>query len=365
MAYENYEYFRTSGPSHLTSVDWNNEHHRRCVAASLVRGVHVLEVERQAGRRGSQSLAHHWWEFFHFKLILDPLIDNDDGSIFGAIFRYSPPAYSYHRTIDRSPRFVIAFRGTLMKLDSFETDLKLDIKIIKNGLHRTTRFAIAMKAVQDLVTVEGGSNLWLTGHSSNLWLTGHSLGAAIAMLIGRTMAKAGKFLEAFLFNPPYISLPVHQIIKDKKVRDGLRFAGTAIKLGIVAAATAYDKNNKQRKRIGNEDTFAAISGWIPCLFVNQKDPLCSGYIGYIEHRKKLQDRGGEPTAMLTRHISLTNLALSEAGIKGVETSKPLHLLPSANLTVNRSPSKDFFRAHKLCQWWRHDLNLKSSVYEYK
>ncbi|XVE89923.1 hypothetical protein DITRI_Ditri20bG0035000 [Diplodiscus trichospermus] len=132
-----------------------------------------------------------------------------------------------------------------------------------------------MKAVQDMVTADGGSNLWLTGHS---------LGAAIAMLVGRTMAKAGKFLEAFLFNPPCISLPVDHIIKGKKVKDGLRFA-----------ATAYDNNKKQRKRIGNEDTFAAISGWIPRIFVNQKDPVCSGYIGYFEHRKKLQDLGAGPT----------------------------------------------------------------------
>ncbi|XVE89941.1 hypothetical protein DITRI_Ditri20bG0036600 [Diplodiscus trichospermus] len=207
-----------------------------------------------------------------------------------------------------------------------------------------------MEAAQDKVNAEGGSNLWLTGHS---------LGAAIAMLAGKTMAKAGKFLEAFLFNPPYISLPVDQILKDTKVTEGLRILGTAIKFLIAVT----DNHKKQRKGIGNEDTFAAISGWIPCLFVNQKDPTCSGYIGHFEHRKKLENSGAGHLARSTSHVSLTNYALSE--IKGVEASEPLHRLPSANLNVNLSPSRDFLRAHELRQWWRHDQNLKCRVYEYK
>ncbi|XVE89933.1 hypothetical protein DITRI_Ditri20bG0036000 [Diplodiscus trichospermus] len=345
------EYFRTSGPSHLRSVDWNNAFHRRSVAASLVKGVYELEGDRQAGRQGSQSLAPPWWEFFHFELIYQ-LVDDDDDSIFGAIFRYNPPAYSYHRTIDRSPPYVIAFRGTLMKSGSFARDLDLDIQIIKNGLHQTSRFATAMKAAQAVVTAVGPSNLWLAGHS---------LGAAMAMLTGKTMAKAGKFLEAFLFNPPHVSPPVNHIVKDKKVRHGLRFAGTIIKAGLAFAAAGDD----QKKGIEYEDSLAAISGWIPRLFVNQADPICSEYIGYFEHRKKLQDIGATSIARLTSQFSLGNMFMSAAGIKGVENSEPLHLLPSANLTVNLSPSEDFLEAHELCQWWRQDLNLKCSVYEYK
>ncbi|XVE89921.1 hypothetical protein DITRI_Ditri20bG0034800 [Diplodiscus trichospermus] len=352
MASGNDEYFRSKGPSHLRSVDWNNAYHRRSVAASLVEGVYELDRHRQAGRQGSQSSAPPWWEFFHFELIYQ-LVDDDDGSIFGAIFRYNPPAYSYHRTIDRSPPYVIAFRGTSRpESGSFERDLELDIKIIKNGLHQTSRFATAMKAVQAVVTAVGPSNLWLTGHS---------LGAAMAMLTGKTMAKAGKFLEAFLFNPPHVSPPVNHVIKDKKVRHGLRFAGTIIKAGLAFAAAGDD----QRKGIEYKDSLAAISGWIPRLFVNQEDPICSEYIYYFEHRKKLQDLGAGSVARLTSKFSLGNLFMSAAGVKGVENSEPLHLLPSANLTVNLSPSQDFSQAHELRQWWRQDLNLKCSVYEYK
>ncbi|XP_022720042.1 GDSL esterase/lipase At4g10955-like [Durio zibethinus] len=347
------EHFSFSGPSHLNNIDWNNAHHRRSVAACLVGGVYVLESDRQARRKGSQCLAPPWWEFFHFKLI-HQLVDDDDNSIFGAIFEYNPPPYAYHRTIDRSPRYVIAFRGTLMKRDSVARDLDLDIDVIRNGLHQTTRFAIAIKAVRDVVFAVRGSNVWLTGHS---------LGAAMAMLAGKTMAKTGYSLEAFLFNPPFVSPPI-EIIKDKKVRHGLRFAGTVIKAGLAFAAATNGNNNNSRNGNGYEDSFAAISGWIPCLFVNQKDPICAEYIGYFEHRRKLENIGAGAIARLTSQHSLANLFMSAVGMKGVETSEPLHLLPSANLTVNLNPPPDIMQAHGLYQWWRPDLNLRCSVYKY-
>ncbi|XVE89937.1 hypothetical protein DITRI_Ditri20bG0036300 [Diplodiscus trichospermus] len=137
----------------------------------------------------------------------------------------------------------------------------------------------------------------------------------------------------------------------------LWLAGTIIKAGLAFAAAGDD----QKKGIEYEDSLAAISEWIPRLFVNQADPICSEYIGYFEHRKKLQDLGAGSIARLTSQFSLGNMFMSAAGIKGVENSEPLHLLPSANLTVNLSPSEDFLEAHELCQWWRNDLNLKCSV----
>ncbi|PPS02987.1 hypothetical protein GOBAR_AA17669 [Gossypium barbadense] len=153
------EYFNRCGPKYLSNIDWNNAHHRRSVSASLVEGVYMLEEDRQARRGGFQCVAPPWWEFFNFKVV-NALVDDNDKSIFGATFEYKPSAYSYHRSMDRSPRYLIAFE---------------------------------------------------------VWLTGHSLGAAMAMLAGKNMAKRGNFLEAFLFNPPYVSPPVERI-KNKRVR---------------------------------------------------------------------------------------------------------------------------------------------------
>ncbi|TYJ24082.1 hypothetical protein E1A91_A08G236700v1 [Gossypium mustelinum] len=160
----------------------------------------------------------------------------------------------------------------------------------------------------------------------------------MAMLAGKNMAKRGNFLEAFLFNPPYVSPPIERI-KNKKVRHGLRFAGTLIKAGIAFAAAVSDNHNNSN---GIQDSsFAAISGWIPCLFVNHLDPICSEYIGYFKHRKKLEDIGAGGLARLTSQHSLGNMAMSAVGIK------------------------DMISAHELHQWWRPDLNLNCSVYKYK
>ncbi|OMO71941.1 Lipase, class 3 [Corchorus capsularis] len=340
------------GPLHLTSVDWNNEHHRRSVAASLAYGVYILESDRQRKHRRSELLAPPWWEFFYFKLLRQLVDDEDDDhfTIFGAIFEYKKS-----NSFDRSPHYVIAFRGTLMEPDSFVRDLELDVQIILNGLRKTNRFGIAMKAVQDMVD--------LIGDCSRVWITGHSLGAAMATLAGKNMAKKGKFLEAFLFNPPFISAPIERIFKDKKLNHRIRFAGSVFTAGFaITSALNGDERFKD-----NNNWFSAISGWIPWVFVNRVDYVCSEYIGYFEHRKKMDEIGFGAGAIvkLAAKYSLGGFVMSMAGIKGVEIEEPLHLLPSANLIVNLNPPLKFLQAHGLCQWWRPDLNLKCTVYKYK
>lgn len=312
--------------------------------------MYILERDRQEKREGSQALAPPWWEFFHFKLVRK-LIDDVDFCIFGAIYEYKPPSSHCNDSIvsiDGNPRYVIAFRGTITKPDSFTRDFELDIHIMRNGLHQTSRFEIGMQAVRNMVATVGASNVWLAGHS---------LGAAMAMLAGKTMAKMGNFLEAFLFNPPYLSAPIERI-KDKKVKHGIRIAGSVITAGLALAARG--KNPRSR----SEDPFSALSAWTPSLCVNPADHLCSEYIGYFEHRKKMEEIGAGAIERLATQHSLGGLFMSVVG-KGVEAAEPLHLLPSANLTVNLSPSNDFKQAHGIHQWWRPDLNLKCSLYKFK
>ncbi|XP_039010946.1 GDSL esterase/lipase At4g10955-like [Hibiscus syriacus] len=345
------EVFGLSGPLHLNNIDWNNSHHRRSVAASLVEGVYILERDRQEKREGSQALAPPWWEFFHFKLVRK-LVDDADFAVFGAIYEYKPPSSHFNDSIvliDRSPRYVIAFRGTITRPDSFTRDFELDVHIIRNGLHQTSRFEIGMQAVRNMVATVG---------EKNVWLAGHSLGAAMVMLAGKTMAKMGNFLEAFLFNPPFLSAPIERI-KDKKVKHGLRIAGSVITAGLALAAKGKNPRTRQ-----SEGTFAALSAWTPSLFVNPADHICSEYVGYFEHRKKMEEIGAGAIERLATQHSLGGLFMSVVG-KGAEVAEPLHLLPSANLTVNLSPSNDFKQAHGIHQWWRPDLNLKSNVYKFK
>lgn len=338
------EDFSLTGPLHLTSVDWESAHHRRSVAASLVQAVYILERDRQEKRGDSQVLAPPWYEFFHFRL-LRHLVDDVDHSIFGAVYEFKPPASYCNDSLDGSPRYVIAFRGTLNKPDSLSRDLELDLHLIRNGLHRTSRFEIAMQAVRNIVASVGDSNVWLAGHS---------LGSAMAMLAGKTMVKNGMFIKSFLFNPPFFSAPIERI-KDKKVKHGIRFASSVITAGLTLAM----KGNHNHQRNQAEDPFAALSAWIPCLFVNPADHIGSEYIGYFEHRKKMEEIGAGGIERLATQNTIGGLLMHAMG---KESEPPLHLIPSASLTVNLTPSQEFKQAHGIHQWWQPDLQLQTKLY---
>ncbi|XP_030470201.2 GDSL esterase/lipase At4g10955-like [Syzygium oleosum] len=336
------ESFDLSGPLYLTRVDWNNAHHRRSVAACLVQGVYILERDRQEKREGPQALAPPWWEFFNFRL-LRKLVDNVDLSIFGAIFEYKPPSSSSNHSAD-GPHFVVAFRGTITKKESVSRDIKLDLHLIQHGLHSTSRFETAMQAVRNMVATAGDSRVWLAGHS---------LGSAIALLAGKNMAKTGSFLKSFLFNPPYVSAPIEKI-KNKKVKHGIRFANSVITAGLTLAMKAPQLRNQ------SANFFTALSAWVPQLYVNAADNVCSEYIGYFEHRNNMQEIGAGAIEKLATQHSLGSLFMSAIG----KQAEPLHLIPSANLTINLNPSLEFKRAHGIHQWWKHDLKLQSKVYLY-
>nr|GMD01575.1 GDSL esterase/lipase At4g10955-like [Ipomoea batatas] len=346
------EVFDISGPLHLTTVDWNNVEHRRSVAACLVQGVYILERDRQEKREGDGALAPPWWKSFHFKIYRE-LVDAVDSSIFGVVYEFTPLEGNSDNVTNKHPRprYVIAFRGTLTKGDAFSQDLELDIRIIKNDLHLSSRFETAIQAVQNTVSTLG---------SSNIWLTGHSLGSAMAMLAGKHLAKTCVFLDAFLFNQPFFSAPIESIT-DKKVKHGIRVATSVITAGLAFAATMKKGNNNNNNNQSG-DSFAALSKWIPYLYVNPGDHICSEYIGYFEHRETMEEFGvGAIERIATQH-SLGGLVMNVMGKR--EYSEPLHLIPSAMLIVNLIPPQDFIEAHGIHQWWRPDLRLNSKTYMY-
>ncbi|KAI9174443.1 hypothetical protein LWI28_017358 [Acer negundo] len=90
------------------------------------------------------------------------------------------------------------------------------------------------------------------------------------------MAKEGIFLETFLFNLPYPSVPIEKITH-KKVKHVIRGAGNAFRPGLVLA---------MKKKSGDP-----LKTWAPCLFVNPADFICSKYDGYFEHKKKMEKFG--------------------------------------------------------------------------
>lgn len=160
--------FEHSGPKHLSFVDWNCPHQRRSVAACLVQGAYVLERDRQ--REENLELAPPWWEFCHFSLYRR-LVDDADDSIFGAIYQYTPHQSTYNPSAESAPRYVVAFRGTVIDSEALVRDAQLNWRSLQNLLHKTSRFESCMEAVRNLVSVAS---------SSKIWLAGHSLGSALA-----------------------------------------------------------------------------------------------------------------------------------------------------------------------------------------
>ncbi|GAB4857567.1 hypothetical protein Ancab_015476 [Ancistrocladus abbreviatus] len=343
--------FYFSGPVYLKIVDWDDEDHRRTVAASLVKGAYALEIDHLEKRRGHPALAPPWWEFFHFQLIAKLV---DDNKVFGAIYKFQPElAFEWSSpgtdSTEGHPDYVIAFRGTLTKPDCLLHDLLADFHIILNQLHKTSRLGIALQAVRD--TVSKGSNVWLAGHS---------LGAAIAMIAGKTMAMTGTFLESYLFNPPYYSVPTERIFKDQKLNQMLQVGGAVIK---AAVAVALRDKCPQQRRIAEstEQIFAALARWVPNIFVHDDDFICSKYVCYFEKREAMEKLGLGATARFAAQHSYGVFLLTALG----NEEHPAHLLPSARLTINMSRARDAVEAHALQHWWWHDLQLRSKNYNYQ
>jgi hypothetical protein len=321
-------------------------YHRKSIAASLVQGVYVLEKDRQEQRNfGPNSLAFPWWTSFHFQLV-DTL--RDGTSIFGAIFEYMPPPSIGHNPYHRSPRYVIAFRGTIKKPGSIFRDMKLNLQTAIHGLHRTSRSKIATETVRKMVESVGGN-------VSNIWLAGHSLGSSIALHAGKTMAKSGIFIESFLFNPPFLSPPINQIINCEGMKHGIRIIGSIVTATTVAIAVNLDMQSSYLT------SFATMSDWIPSLFVNPKDYICSEYVEYFEHRRKMEEIGAGSIGKIATQNSIVSLMMSAFG----KESEPLHLIPSAILTKNLTPQQSFKEAHGIQQWWKLDSYLESKFYFYK
>ncbi|GLJ35280.1 hypothetical protein SUGI_0709910 [Cryptomeria japonica] len=328
------EIFNLSGPHHLIKPNWLDADHRRCIATSFVQGVYVRERDRQQQRLGLNAQAEIWWRYFNFKLI-DCLIDGTDGSIFGAVYKWNqkltrPPG---------APNMVVAFRGTL---PSVAGDLWMNYNLLTNRLHTTRRLQTALEAVKICVHKHG---------CENVWVAGHSLGAAVAMSAGRKLAEEERvFLQAHLFNPPFIS-PVERI-GDENLKRGFHLASSLVTAGLAMALQNSRARNESYK------SFCNLQSWVPCLYINPRDEVCSGYLGYFESQKLMNQIGAEGIARFGAQQSIADIFLTAMG----QESKTGHLIPSARFTVNLNPAEDFRMAHGMQQWWAPDLRIKCTEF---
>uniref|UniRef100_A0A1S3X1K6 GDSL esterase/lipase At4g10955-like n=1 Tax=Nicotiana tabacum TaxID=4097 RepID=A0A1S3X1K6_TOBAC len=299
-----------------------------------------------------KALAPPWWEYFHFRLI-QVLVDSETNLTLAPFSNthfqipISTTPVNQNQNQNQNPsKYVIAFRDTIAQKDSRSQDYKLDLRVIRNSLHTSSRFHIAVQAVQSIVHNYGPSDIWLAGHS---------LGSAIALTIERDMViKMGIHLETYLFNPPFASLPIEKI-KNEKLKHGIRFAHSVVKAGLAAAVKSQRPESPHKS-----DHFTILSEWVPYLFVNPSDPICSEYVGYFQHREKMVAIGAEEIERIATQNSIRSIISTAIG----NDSEPSHLLPSAFVTVNSSPSPDFKRAHGIDQWWKPDLQCNFKLYQF-
>ncbi|KAK7849019.1 gdsl esterase/lipase [Quercus suber] len=113
------------------------------------------------------------------------------------------------RISTKQPTVCYSFRGTYLKQETWEQDIKLDTLCLVNRPHKSSRFQHAMNYVRNMVTSSRGASVWLAGHS---------LGAAMALLAGKEMAKEGHLIEIYLFNPPFCSDLIAKWIQNDIVR---------------------------------------------------------------------------------------------------------------------------------------------------
>ncbi|KAG6655938.1 GDSL esterase/lipase At4g10955-like [Carya illinoinensis] len=334
--------FDISGPKHLKDiVDWNNADYRRSAISSLVQGVYVLESERE-----NSTNAQPWYESFKFQLV-EP-IKRDDQSIFGAIYKYigKYPAPDS----DVLPRYVIALRGTvdLKRPKIWGIDIMMDIKLLLNKLEESSCFILATDRVKRLVKENGAPNVWLAGHS---------LGAAVALLVGKKIIFDMEcYPEAYLFNPPFLSIPTNHFLGDGKVKKIIQTGRRSVKAALTVAAKPRNSQMKEH--------FHLLSCWTPHMFVNPGDVVCREYIDYFQRNI----RDGK-IMRLAESNSFGNLFNHVVRWKDLKNAT--HLLPSAELIVNHScpgPNIDdnifspYYHAHDIRQWWDREVRCQSTIY---
>lgn len=215
------------------NTSWRDDDYRRMVMACLIEAVYLLELERQE-RRDASAVAQQWWKPFQYRLAHE-LVDERDGSVFGAIFErdHHPHDGDVGGRPGGAPNAVIAFRGTLLRAPTIRRDVEDELRLLaRNSLRGSARLARAVQALRATIDQFG---------SENVCICGHSLGAGFARQVGRMLMSSPRrqpqqqqqeALEFHLFNAPYLSLPmgVRSVVKTvgcllKALRSGVATVG--------------------------------------------------------------------------------------------------------------------------------------------
>ncbi|TVU38800.1 hypothetical protein EJB05_12190, partial [Eragrostis curvula] len=286
----------------------DSEEHRRSIAACIVRGVYIMEKERD--KRRTPRLAPAWWESFHFRCC--EVLNDRKGFIFGAIFEYAPPDGAWRH--QSAPRYVVAFRGTMPWQSTRFADLHHDLKIALNEQHEFGRYRDARHTVAELLNGIACGRV----PAGIVWLAGHSLGASIALDVGRqVMEERWWCLPTFLFNPPHVSVwpVINKLGMAEKARRDLYFKSFMVKAMLA-------KTVRQPHERSMTELFERLAPWVPELYVHDRDFICQGFVDYFEQRQKMLEKSG-----VFQSVAEVAMKLS---YRDMWTSSPSHDTSSGN-----------------------------------
>ncbi|CAA7052730.1 unnamed protein product [Microthlaspi erraticum] len=339
--------FHVSGPRNVASPNWRDlinsswkdPNYKRTVMACFIQAAYLLELDRQESRNEQNALAPKWWIPFKYKLS-QTLIDERDGSIFGAILEWDRAAAMADLVVIRpsgAPKAVLALRGTILKSLTMRRDIEDDLRFLAwESLKGSVRFNVALEALQSVAKRYG---------SSNVCVVGHSLGAGFALQVGKALAKEGLFVDAHLFNPPSISLAMSlRNIGEKAGFAWRRLMSMAYgNEGEIAppptAAAANVSSSGFRSWVpsfygqNNQKPSVDLRKWVPHLYVNDSDYICCHYT----------DQDG---------------VTEKRDVSNKENNSPL----AAKLFVMSKGKQKFQEAHGLEQWWSDNLELQSAIH---
>ncbi|CAO1948389.1 unnamed protein product [Urochloa humidicola] len=338
--------FQVYGPRHLSSPSWwdllrsswKDPNYRRMVIACFIQGVYLLELDRQENRDARTGLAPQWWRHFSYRLA-EPLVDERDGSIYGAVLEWDGHGRALALLAGYAPQLlrpagapaaVVALRGTLLSGATLRRDVTDDLRFLAwDSLKGSVRFAGALAALRGAARRHGGPRAVCVG--------GHSLGAGFALQVGKALAKEGVFVECHVFNPPSVSLAT-----------SLRgFADTAGEMwGRVRAwLPAYAGGGEAAKAAAPAlERAGSTARWMPHLYINTNDYICCYYTDAAAGTATVTARGGGGRTVA-----------GDAGGGGSGRAELARMV-----LVSKGPTK-FLDAHGLQQWWADDVELQVAL----
>ncbi|CAF2138246.1 unnamed protein product [Brassica napus] len=347
--------FHVSGPRNvaspnwrdLISSSWKDPNYKRTVMACFIQAAYLLELDRQENRNAQNALAPKWWIPFKYKLS-QTLIDERDGSIFGAVLEWDRAAAMSDLVVIRpsgAPKAVLALRGTILKSLTMRRDIEDDLRFLAwESLKGSVRFSVALEALQSVAKRYG---------SSNVCIVGHSLGAGFALQVGKALAKEGLFVDAHLFNPPSVSLAMSlRNIGEKagfawrrlmsmlpQKNEPLILSGNEAETAPPSPGSGF-RNWVPSFYGQNQKSSVDLRKWVPHLYVNDSDYICCHYTeqdGVNEKREVNNKENNSP---------------------GVNTIPQA----AAKLFVMSKGKQKFLEAHGLEQWWSDNLELQSAIH---